>query len=237
MTNLQTKTCSKCKVEKTVDAFRICKSTTSGLSTWCKACGTAQDKARYNKIKDERNKGKGIIIDLAGEIWKDIQDYKGLYQVSNLGRIKSLNGVRSKVIKPANVNNYCQVGLYKDGVMKLLKVHRLVALAFIPNTLKDKTEVNHINGNKGDNNILNLEWCTPKENSIHAHNTGLINNNNRSTRNFVRQPVQQIKDKHIIATFHSAMQVQQTFGYYASRISACARGVSKTAYGFEWRFA
>ena len=96
------------------------------------------------------------------EIWKDVQGYEGLYQVSNLGRVKGLK--RSKIRKLCNDRGgYLCVSLKKQGKAKNFKVHRLVAVAFIPNP-ENKPEVDHINAIKTDNNINNLRWVTAKEN-------------------------------------------------------------------------
>jgi hypothetical protein len=99
------------------------------------------------------------------EIWKDIEGYEGLYQVSNLGRIKSLNFKRSGkegILKSNPEGGYCAVTLShkRRGVFY---IHRLVATAFIPNP-ENKPEVNHINHNKRDNRASNLEWVTQSEN-------------------------------------------------------------------------
>ena len=105
------------------------------------------------------------------EIYKDIEGFEGLYQVSNLGRVKSLNynhTGKEGVLTPAlNSYGYCKVSLWKNGKMRVKSIHRLVADAFIdnPNNLPC---VNHINGVKTDNSVENLEWCTYKENNAHA---------------------------------------------------------------------
>jgi len=117
------------------------------------------------------------------EIWKDIDNYNGYYQVSNLGRVRSLdryiknrNGYRLKkgqLLKPAILKNgYSNHRLWKDNKLKNLTEHRLVAIAFIPNPNNYK-EVNHLNGDKLDNRIENLEWVTRSENIIHSYETGL----------------------------------------------------------------
>lgn len=114
------------------------------------------------------------------EEWKDIKDYEGLYQISNLGRVKSLVGwngkkyiSRERVLEPTKRSDdratyqRAIVKLVKDGKGKDYRVHRLVAQAFIPNPEK-KPQVNHIDGNPLNNNVKNLEWVTDRENKLHA---------------------------------------------------------------------
>ena len=118
------------------------------------------------------------------EVWKDIEEFKGLYQVSNLGQIRSIDriteyktgakrltkGVVLSIGK--NKLGYSQVGLSKNDKCYSRRVHRLVAQAFIPNPNRYK-EINHIDGNKQNNNVDNLEWCNRKQNIRHAINNGL----------------------------------------------------------------
>ena len=102
------------------------------------------------------------------EIWKPIKDYEGLYEVSNLGRVKSLNYRKTgkeKILKNIECNNgYLKVGLIKFGKCKMCSIHRLVAEAFIPNP-EDKPCIDHINTIKNDNRVENLRWVTHKENN------------------------------------------------------------------------
>ena len=119
------------------------------------------------------------------EIWKDIQGYEGEYQVSNLGRIKSLPRKRvtptgwpylskGKILTPKlRKDGYLEISLRTKGKGKSYFIHRLVAQAFIPNPY-NKPQVNHLNGKKSDNRIENLECATRKENMQHAFKTGLI---------------------------------------------------------------
>lgn len=105
------------------------------------------------------------------EIWKDINGYEGLYKVSNLGRIRSYR--RRKPLSPIeDRNGYYKINLTKDKEMKTYRIHRLVASCFIDN-IDNKPEVNHIDGNKKNNNIDNLEWVTRSENESHSYRTGL----------------------------------------------------------------
>lgn len=125
------------------------------------------------------------MIDILNEIWKDIKEYEGLYQISNLGKIKSLERisqhktcygglykVKEKMLIPVEIKEYKTVKLCKNGILKRFYLHRLVAETFIPNPL-NKPEVNHKDGNKSNNIVENLEWMTHQENCKHRDDTGL----------------------------------------------------------------
>lgn len=116
------------------------------------------------------------------EIWKDIQGYEELYQVSNLGRVKSLAKMAGRSPRKETTKHtfsdkvgYIKTNLYKMGKHKQVYIHRLVAEAFIPNP-ENKPAVNHINGIKSDNRVCNLEWVTVSENTKHAfaHNLRVL---------------------------------------------------------------
>lgn len=120
------------------------------------------------------------------EIWKDLKGYEGLYKISSLGKIKSLDRKRycgHKGSKPQlrkgrilkqhyDYLGYKRVRLSKNSTTKTLTLHRLLAINFIENPY-NKPNINHIDGNKSNNSLDNLEWCTQKENSQHAFKTGL----------------------------------------------------------------
>lgn len=109
------------------------------------------------------------------ERWRDIIGYEGIYKISNLGRIQSLprKRVKGKMLNPAKNNRgYLRVALCFEGKVRYDSVHRLVAETFIENP-KNLPEVNHIDGNKLNNNVANLEWVTKGQNQIHAYKTGL----------------------------------------------------------------
>lgn len=123
------------------------------------------------------------------EIWKDIPEYEGLYQVSNLGKVKNLFNYHSKkqsFIKPyKDAKGYLKIALFKDRKRKYFLAHRLVAFAFIEN-LQNKPYINHKNGIKNDNHVSNLEWCTDEENKKHAIENNLyklLDNHSRAILN------------------------------------------------------
>lgn len=127
------------------------------MINWCKICG-----------KEE---------------WRDIEGYDGFYQISDKGRVKSIKRQRvlsgrkyivnkEKILKPYKHNGgYLKINLCKDGKVKSFFIHRLILQAFKPT--KEKLNVNHIDGNKENNNLENLEWVTQKENVRHAYESGL----------------------------------------------------------------
>ena len=130
------------------------------------------------------------LVKLEGEIWKDIEGYEGLYQVSNMGRVKTLNykGHKGKVriLKQTfEKDGYLIVGLMKDRKIKTIKVHRLVAIAFIEN-IGDKPCVDHKNTIRTDNRVENLRWSTHKENSnnplTRKHNSEAENNRHKGRK-------------------------------------------------------
>ena len=105
---------------------------------------------------------------LVNEKWLPIKGYEGLYEVSNYGRVRSLNyrkkGVRKVLKCYARLGYYIKTSLVKDGVRKYYRVHRLVAQAFLPQPMEGQTQVEHINTDKRDNRVQNLRWVSPKGN-------------------------------------------------------------------------
>lgn len=171
------------------------------------------------------------------EIWKPISNYEGLYEISNLGRVKSyVKDPKGRILKQAvNKNGYSNVNLCKPGdIPRNFKVHRLVAEHFIPN--EDKLPfVNHIDGNKSNNSASNLEWCTQSHNILEAYRLGL----NYATG---MKRVAKIKDGKIVSIYNSLTEASKELSNgkvnptKISNISSCLNGRVSTAYGFEWKF-
>lgn len=107
------------------------------------------------------------------EIWKDVEGYEGHYEISSLGKFKSSKYGRKTILtQQIGTTGYFHVFLSVKSKVKIIKTHRLVAKAFIPNP-QNKPQVNHKDGNKLNNRLSNLEWVTHKENAEHAYKSGL----------------------------------------------------------------
>lgn len=163
------------------------------------------------------------------EIWKPIQEYEGLYEISNTGKVKSL--IKGRLLKPANhVKGYLFTTLTKDGKHSRFYIHRLVASAFLGSESSNK-EVNHIDGNKKNNCVENLEWCTGIENKEHAYRTG-----KRPT--MAQVPVEMFSDSGVLLNvFPSMNEAARVTGVHSGRISSCCSGKCKRAGGYIFRKA
>ena len=164
------------------------------------------------------------------EEWRDIKGYEGFYQVSNLGRVRSLNCRGHKgcigILTPRlDGKGYEMVALYKEGKARNTKVHRLVAQAFIPNP-NNYPQVNHKDENKTNNDVKNLEWCTNEYN----HNYG--------TRN--ERVAKSLSKKVICITtgeiFNSMREACRKYNINTGRMTECCQGKQKTAGGYKWKY-
>lgn len=179
------------------------------------------------------------------EFWKDVKGYEGLYQVSNEGRVKSLNYKRTgkeKILCPKKHNKgYLQIQLMNGDKNKTYTIHRLVAEAFIENP-DNLPCVNHKDENKKNNNVENLEWCTYKQNFeayVKNHPNFAENRNyEKSKRRKLDNMVEQIsKDNVVIKRWKNVREIELTNKWSAWSIAECCRGNRKTAYGYTWRYA
>lgn len=158
------------------------------------------------------------------EIWKDVKGYEGLYQVSNLGRIWSVRLQRN--LKPYQANGYWKIDLTaKNGKRKKEYVHRIVALTFLQKP-EDCNVVNHIDGNRQNNNIENLEWCSQEYNMRHSYYT--LGN----TKGCYSVRKCQCLETGII--YESISKAMRDTG--ASKVSECCKGKIKTSGGYHWRY-
>lgn len=182
------------------------------------------------------------------EIWKDIQNYEGFYQISNLGRMKSVGRYRKgkrgvptlckeKMMTP-RINpktGYSQIHLAKDGVYKAFLVHRLVAFAFLEKPL-EKNVVDHINGVRSDNRAENLRWCTTKENMNYddvRRNISICQKTNenciahqKEMQNACRKPVVIVWPDGTIKEYPSITSTEKD-GFEHSHVAACCKGKLK----------
>ena len=162
------------------------------------------------------------------EIWKDINGYEGLYQVSNLGNVKSLK--TNKILSPVG-KEYKHVILYNKGDRKTLKIHRLVAEAFIPNP-ENKPQVNHKDEDKYNNIVENLEWCTHEENMNHG------TKQDRESKIKTKYNVLQYDlEGNLIKKWFNLREITMNTNYKKANIMYCCRHKNKTAYGYRWEYS
>lgn len=190
------------------------------------------------------------------EVWKDIEGYEGSYQVSNLGRVKSIKGSKrgrksshNGILSQSYIGamRYPAVLLYGNGKQRTKSVHRLVAQAFIPNPMHFPI-VNHIDENPQNNHVDNLEWCTQEYNCNHGRA-----NKKRSISNYKHSPGYGKKvcalteSGELVGVYESAEDARNELGLKASRsnvepllrcvrryIYLCCEGRQKTSYGYQW---
>ena len=161
------------------------------------------------------------------EEWRDIKGYEGLYQVSNLGKIRRLKYGKCKILKlHSNGVGYINVDLCMNGKKITKKVHRLVAEAFIPNP-DNKPQVNHIDGNKQNNKVDNLEFCTLIENQQHA-----LKNKLRTTKEILQCDL----EGNVIKEWGCISECARQLNILNSNIVSCIKGRQKTAYGYKWKY-
>lgn len=189
------------------------------------------------------------------EIWKNIPKFSS-YQVSNLGNVRSIdrnkikwNGhqyievlYKGKILKQHKLKGYNAVGLWENGKMHNIQVHRLVALSFLEND-NNYPCINHIDGNKLNNNVNNLEWCTYSHNSKEAYRMGLRAISDKQKERFRqvglktgKRLIQKDLLGNIIKIFNSTRQASLELGINQGNISMCCNGKRKSTGGFLWQY-
>lgn len=163
------------------------------------------------------------------EIWKQIKGYEGLYEVSNLGRVKSLCAGRwgyEMIRKPVkDKDGYLTVNLKKDGKYECAKIHRLVASAFVPNP-NDFPQVNHRDENKQNNSAENLEWCTAKYNNTY----------NNKHHKYFKPIIQKNLDGTEVKRYKSVNDASEETGISAACISGVLSGRRRKTGGYLWAY-
>jgi len=172
------------------------------------------------------------------EQWKAIQGYEGRYEVSNLGRVRSLDLVlsnghfyRGQIISPRKNNGgYMLVNLSRSNKVRTFSLHRLVANAFIANVSNCK-QVNHINEDKTDNRAVNLEWCSASYNTRYGHrNDTMINQRKKAVCQFTM-------DGNLVNNFPILSLAARETGINAAHICDVCKGKRKSAGGYVWKYA
>lgn len=178
------------------------------------------------------------------EVWKDIPETNGYYQVSNMGNVRSTD---RKVWNHLGYANHKGVLIRqrksKSGYLTIThlklpsqQVHRLVAIAFIPNP-ENKPQVNHIDGNKTNNCVENLEWCTNSENQIHAYRNGLSKRSEKAGRPKRKVCQIDLTTNETIRIFNSLTEASlYVSGKRTSNIRLCCNKGAKTCYGYKWEW-
>lgn len=168
------------------------------------------------------------------EEWKDIENYEGLYQISSLGRVKSLrfhgSNSHTSILKPKkNWKGYLYVNLCKGGTKKQYSVHRLVACAFIPNP-QNLATVNHKNEIKTDNRVENIEWLSCKDNINHG--TGV----SRRAKTQAKSYDQFTPDGVFVRRFTGSSELRE-HGFNQSGVWQCCHNRLATYRGYIWKYA
>lgn len=170
------------------------------------------------------------------EIWKNIKNYEGLYQISNFGNVKSLHKIPNIILKTyKDKKGYLYVILSKNCKSKIARIHRLVAQTFISNP-QNKPQVNHIDGIKSNNIVPNLEWCTNSENQKHAFKLGLQNNHGNNNSRCVKINQYDLQHK-FIKQWNSIFDITNELHIDRSCIWKCCTKKTNTSHGYIWEYA
>lgn len=180
-----------------------------------------------NNLKSQKNQ----TMEIKMEKWRDIPGYEGLYQASDLGKIKSLEKYvnnrykdvyrEERILKPSiSKGGYKRVVLTKDGTKKYIAVHRLIAMTFIPNP-DNFPQINHKDEDKQNNCVSNLEWCTCKYNTRYSK---------------AKKIIQYDLEGNYIKEWDCIKQVEEELNIKSNNLGNCLKGRNKTAGGYIWRY-
>lgn len=193
------------------------------------------------------------------EVWKPIQGFEELYEISNLGRVNSLNyrnyGYSRVLVPKVNNSGRLWVELWKNGKRHCYLIHRLVAMHFIPNNDPSKNTVNHIDENPKNNVVSNLEWCTLAENALayglnhgwkigktgkkrayHRHGRKYVPSRKNKSHKGIKV-LQLSLDGTPIYMHEDIASIKRCLNYNNTSVYECCTGKRKTAYGYRWQFA
>ena len=180
--------------------------------------------------------GKELAMELIEELldWRDIEDYEGLYRVSEWGDVMSLKGGEKRLLsKKHGANGYLFVTLCRNGKEKTAYIHRLVATAFCEGA-GDFEQVNHRDEDKTNNHHENLEWCTPEYNvNYGTHNQRV---SRAVTKTMTEKYGVRVRCIELDMEFNSVKEAEIYTGAYAQNITACCRGRYKTTGGYHWEY-
>lgn len=190
------------------------------------------------------------------EIWRDVPDFEGYYEISNLGKVRTKARkvvrffkynyhtlpIKAKILKIHIQRGYACVCMYKDGKMYNKQLHRLLAKAFIPNP-NNYPIINHKDGNKLNNSLDNLEWCTYKHNCNEAYRLGLNYISEKHLKHIRELGLKSGKkvaqldlNGNVVKIYNSSRQASLELGISQGNISLCCNGKRRTTNGFKWKY-
>ena len=229
---MKEKVCTCCKELLPIGFFWKKVDTKDGYTNYCVPC------IKSKKLLNSYLKP----VDLDGEVWKDFPDYESVYQISNKGRVKSLSRqiihrgtptILPEILMRQHTTNkgYKSFRTCVNYKTRLILIHVAVARAFIPNP-ENKTDVNHIDGDKGNNDLSNLEWNTRSENLKHAYRLGLMSRKGIVVK---KTPVIRIDSDGNVKEYDSLNDAKKE-GFTTPSVSRCCKKETKSYKGYKWEF-
>jgi len=222
---------------KEAERFLGVQSSHSNISNCCRGFKNMSLGYRWRYVDSETKKSnkskrkEHSPLELPNEVWRSVYKFEGLYQVSNYGRIRAIeNNIPIRIVKQCvDSNGYYSVSLRKDGKQKAVRVHRLVALAFVKG-YSPALVVNHKDENKLNNNFNNLEWVTVEYNNRYGEKPMICG------RKSQKQVLKMSLDGNPISIYESVNSAAASVGISRTNITECCHGRQKTAGGYMWKF-